>query len=229
MSANNLTGTVPSSVCKLRRLHYLDVSSNHLSGELPNCWNKSLNFLEGLNFTNNNFTGGLPGSVCTLPWLVMLHLSNNNLTGTIQPSLKNCVELVTLDLSFNRLTGPIPTWMGESLTNLVILSLRSNLLKGNIPPQLSKLGRLRIRILDLSGNRLSNTIPPSFGNFSAMKDAESSPGPILTNFINFNDHMILNIKGVARQYEGLLSFFKVMDLSDNSLVGNVPAELAGLV
>ncbi|XP_020275390.1 leucine-rich repeat receptor protein kinase MSP1-like [Asparagus officinalis] len=226
-SNNKLIGTIPSSICKLRKLHYLDVSSNHLSGELPNCWNRSSEYLQGLDFSNNNFTGKFPHSICLLPSLITLHLSNNELTGELHSSLKSCINLVTLDLSFNRFNGEIPTWLAESLNNLKILGLRSNLLGGNIPPQLSKLAYLQI--LDLARNNLSGSIPRSFGNFSTMKNAESSLAPVLTSFINFNDHMQLSINGMDLQYEGSLSLLKTIDLSDNNLSGKIPAELADLV
>ncbi|ONK64098.1 uncharacterized protein A4U43_C07F22060 [Asparagus officinalis] len=62
-----------------------------------------------------------------------------------------------------------------------------------------------------------------------MKNAESSLAPVLTSFINFNDHMQLSINGMDLQYEGSLSLLKTIDLSDNNLSGKIPAELADLV
>ncbi|CAL9079830.1 unnamed protein product [Musa textilis] len=167
LSMNHLSGSIPLSFCKNKYLLVLRLSKNNLSGELPNCW-KNSSSLFILDLSSNKLQGRIPDSLSNLQSLQSLHLSNNNLTGQIPLSLKGCTNLVTLDLAYNNFIGNIPAWIGESLSYLKTLSLRSNAITGSIP-ELSHL--ISLQILDLSNNALSGSIPRSFGNFSALKRA----------------------------------------------------------
>ncbi|GAY65233.1 hypothetical protein CUMW_239620, partial [Citrus unshiu] len=143
----------------------LDLSSNLLSGGLPDCWLHS-DSLFVLNLANNRFSGKIPDSMGFLNNIRTLNLHNNRLTGEFPSSFRNCSQLRVLDLGKNAFFGEIPTWIGESLQNLIVLSLKSNKLHGNIPYQLCHLGF--IQVLDLSFNILLGKIPKCFNNFSAM-------------------------------------------------------------
>ncbi|KAH7522817.1 hypothetical protein JRO89_XSUnG0102100 [Xanthoceras sorbifolium] len=59
----------------------LDLSHNQLRGELP----KSINvgFNASIDFGFNRLEGGIPGSICSLPSLVLLKLSHNNLSAEL--------------------------------------------------------------------------------------------------------------------------------------------------
>nr|XP_019701821.1 receptor-like protein EIX2 [Elaeis guineensis] len=225
LSKNKLSGEIPLSLCQLDS--FLDLSENLLFGELPNCWNHSPNIIV-MDFSSNNLLGSIPPSICSLPNLESLHLSNNNLSGELPLSLKNCRRLVTLDLGQNGFTGGIPTWIGGSLLSLKILSLRSNKLVGNIPPNLSRLSALQI--LDLANNNLSGNIPSRFGNFSAMKVLRKTYGTILENHngTGREDNMQVTIKGIETGYSTLLPLVVAMDLSDNNLSEMIPEELTSL-
>ncbi|KAM7485433.1 hypothetical protein LguiA_001442 [Lonicera macranthoides] len=81
---NNLTGTIPISICNARNLNALDMSNNSLSGPIPLClieWSETLGIL---NLGKNRLSG--------------------NLSGTFQ---ENC-RLETLNLRDNQLEGKIP-------------------------------------------------------------------------------------------------------------------------
>ena len=39
LSSNNLTGSIPNTLCNLVGLVLLELSNNHLEGAIPNCWN----------------------------------------------------------------------------------------------------------------------------------------------------------------------------------------------
>ena len=60
--------------------------------------------------------------------------------------------MLILDVS-NNMLDKIPTWICNQ-TNLVVLSLRNNFLKGQIPCE-----TIQIRNLDLSQNSLSGSLP----------------------------------------------------------------------
>ncbi|CAL9165707.1 unnamed protein product, partial [Musa hybrid cultivar] len=222
LSRNNLSGTVPLSICRIKYLEILGLFQNNLSGELPSCW-KSSSLLQVLDASNNKLQGGIPDSLCNLQRLQSLHLSHNSLSGQIPFCLRRCTSLITLDLEHNKLIGNIPDWSKESLLQLKTLSLSSNSFNGSIP-QFSHLPSLQI--LDLSNNNLSGTIPRSFGNFRAM---ELSFQPNYYGPDNWEDHMMLFIKGRESEYDSkLLALVTTIDLSNNGLSGYIPEEFGNL-
>ncbi|XP_064962403.1 receptor-like protein EIX2 isoform X1 [Musa acuminata AAA Group] len=221
LSKNNLSGEIPFSICKLSALKFLDLSKNMLSGELPSCWNDS-SPIEFIDFSSNNISGVIPESICSIASLQSVHLSNNSLSGGLPLCLKDCKKLVLLDAGHNDLKGEIPTWIGESLTSLRFLNLRSNMLARDIPPNLSRLSALQF--LDLADNKLSGTIPRSFGNFTAMKVI----GKFSSRITDYKEQMFITTKGNTRAYDESLSLMNILDLSDNNLFGGVPEELTNL-
>ncbi|XP_064995386.1 receptor-like protein EIX2 [Musa acuminata AAA Group] len=225
LSMNHLSGSIPLSFCQNKYLLVLRLSKNNLSGELPNCW-KNSSSLFILDVSSNKLQGRIPDSLSNLQSLQSLHLSNNNLIGQIPLSLKGCTNLVTLDLAYNNFIGNIPVWIGESLSYLKTLSLRSNAFNGSIP-ELSHL--ISLQILDLSNNALSGSIPRSFGNFSALRGSPSYNSYFYNYSFSYDDIMWLFIKGSELEYTTrLLSIDKVIDLSNNSLSGYIPEELGNL-
>ncbi|WVZ13466.1 hypothetical protein V8G54_011032, partial [Vigna mungo] len=110
---------------------HLDISYNHLSGDIPDCW-RQLNSLFYLDLSHNKFSGKILTSMGWLINLRALFLRNNNLVEGIPFSLRNCISLVILNLSDNNLSASIPNWIGTS-KELKILSLRNNQFLGSLP------------------------------------------------------------------------------------------------
>ncbi|KAL4194718.1 hypothetical protein AMTRI_Chr05g60840 [Amborella trichopoda] len=138
----------------------------------------------------------------------MIELANNWLSELLE-ALKNWFSLITLDLSYNELAGNIPSWIGESLSRLKYVNLRTNKFIGRLPQALTQLSFFQV--LDLSGNRLSGPIPKSFGIFTAMRIA-------------------IEVNGSMIYYEIMtLSLVKSIDLSSNHLKGEIPEELTCLL
>ncbi|KAG4938928.1 hypothetical protein JHK86_045069 [Glycine max] len=120
--------------------------------QLPDCW-EHLSSLEYLDLSDNKLSGKLPQSLGTLVNLGALALRNNSLTGKLPFTLKNCTSLYMLGVGENLLSGTIPSWIGKSLQQLEILSLRVNRFFGSVPVHLCYL--MQIHLLDLSRNHLS--------------------------------------------------------------------------
>ncbi|KAM5587555.1 receptor-like protein EIX1 [Rosa sericea] len=225
LSRNNLSGSIPHSLTKLKSLSSIDLSRNCLSGSIPKDWEG----LSTIDFSNNNLSGQIPPSLCSQQispsWL---RLSNNNLSGELGPSLQNCQNLFTLDLGGNKFSGAIPQWIGD-LRSLQFLLLGENKFTGSIPQQLCALSGLHV--LDLSHNNLSGSIPRCLDNLTQLTNLGSmaQPFPSLRDTPDMDPwHMDLDPKGVEYEYTSILPLVNTIDLSSNNLSGEIPEEMRNL-
>ncbi|RWR91844.1 receptor-like protein 12 [Cinnamomum micranthum f. kanehirae] len=142
--------------------------------------------------------------------------------------MKNCTWLRTLDLGENGFSGKIPNWIGERLSFLKFLILRSNKFHGSLPPHLSLLSDLQV--FDLSQNNLSGTIPESFGNFSAMTVANRR-NVIIDNGGRYSgvESIWVFWKGVQSEYSRTVSLVININLSGNDLHGEIPKGITHLL
>ena len=190
LSENALTGEIPSELGKLASLTGLFLSSNQLSGELPPELD-NLTSLESLYLRGNQFrcisdvlrdrfnrvSEDFP--VCAIEdpgdkeALVALYIAWG-VTLTREPiyewegvSIDSNGRVVALTREFRR---AIPPELGN-LTNLQVLVLRGDPLKGEIPGEIPpELGNLtNLQVLVLRGNRLSGQIPPELGNLTSLR------------------------------------------------------------
>ncbi|KAH1151780.1 hypothetical protein GYH30_045335 [Glycine max] len=220
----------------------LDVSHNQIKGQLPDCW-KSVKQLLFLDLSYNKLSGKIPMSMGALVNMEALVLRNNSLMGELPSSLKNCSSLFMLDLSENMLSGPIPSWIGESMHQLIILKMRGNHLSGNLPIHLCYLKR--IQLLDLSRNNLSSGIPTCLKNLTAMSEQTINSRDTMSHIYWYNStyveiygdyslggytlHLTWMWKGVERGFKDPELELKSIDLSSNSLTGEIPKEVGYLL
>lgn len=175
----------PRFLKSLKKLWYLDLSSNRIKGNVPD-WIWSLPLLVSLDLSNNSFTGfngsldhvlanssvqvldialnSFKGSFPNPPVsIINLSAWNNSFTGDIPLSVCNRTSLDVLDLSYNNFTGSIPPCMG----NFTIVNLRKNKLEGNIPDEFYS-GALT-QTLDVGYNQLTGELPRSLLNCSFIR------------------------------------------------------------
>ncbi|TVU12725.1 hypothetical protein EJB05_46380, partial [Eragrostis curvula] len=85
-----------------------------------------------IDLSNNHLTGEIPKEIGALSFLLNLNLSGNHIDGSILEEIGNLGSLEALDLSWNDLSGPIPSRL-TNLTSLAFLNLSYNDLSGVIP------------------------------------------------------------------------------------------------
>ncbi|XP_028207635.1 receptor-like protein EIX2 isoform X2 [Glycine soja] len=217
-------------------LYELDLSNNHFSGKIPDCWShfKSLTYLD---LSHNNFSGRIPTSMGSLLHLQALLLRNNNLIDEIPFSLRSCTNLVMLDIAENRLSGLIPAWIGSKLQELQFLSLGRNNFHGSLPLQFCYLSD--IQLLDVSLNSMSGQIPKCIKNFTSMtqktssRDYQGHSYLVNTMGISLNSTYDLNAllmwKGSEQMFKNnVLLLLKSIDLSSNHFSGEIPLEIEDL-
>uniref|UniRef100_A0A7N2MTJ2 Leucine-rich repeat-containing N-terminal plant-type domain-containing protein n=2 Tax=Quercus lobata TaxID=97700 RepID=A0A7N2MTJ2_QUELO len=229
--SNNMFSKLALSLCEANNnsLKFLDLSNNHLSGEIPNCW-MHFEGLKILKLANNHFHGKIPSSVGSLIKIETLDLGNNNFSGELPSTLKKCTKLIFLDLRNNSLSGPIPMWLGRSHPNLVVLFLRSNQFYGRMPSHLCHLTHLQI--LDLALNRITESIPRCLNNLTSLTDTKSPNVAINHSYellsSRYVDQTIWMWKGREYFYRNILALVKGIDLSSNKLSEVIPEEIVML-
>ncbi|KAF5800319.1 putative leucine-rich repeat-containing, plant-type, leucine-rich repeat domain superfamily [Helianthus annuus] len=234
LSNNSFTGSLFHLLCSWggNEIEALNLANNHLSGAIPDCWEKwqSLIFL---NLENNNLSGVIPTTMGYLSSLVSLNMCKNKLSGRLPASLMWLKELQILEFASNELVGSIPTWIGTELLDLRILNLRSNNFDGTISHELCYL--TAIQILDFAHNNLSGNIPRCFNNFTVLSKKETTEINSVSmifgfgfGFIEIKNSASLVMKGQEYTYSTILGLVMVLDLSGNKLSGSIPVELMAL-
>ncbi|CAN6450007.1 unnamed protein product [Victoria cruziana] len=229
MSGWSLTGQFPSDVCTyLPDLRVLNIGNNFLRGSFPvgviNC-----SYLEVLNLTKNQFSGGIP-DLSLLGSLRVLDVSINLFSGKFPMSVTNLSAIEILNFNENPafdswelpesiaqlrnlrtlilmtcgLTGRIPAFLGN-MTWLVDLELSGNSLSGHIPPEIGRMESLEL--LELYYNQLTGEIPAEFGNLSRLVDVDLS---------------VNGLTGSIPEPLCRLPVLEALQLYNNSLTGKVP-------
>ncbi|CAN6684188.1 unnamed protein product [Malus baccata var. baccata] len=220
---NHLNGTIPSFVYNMKQLLILSLRRNQFHGEFRDAWRVGSN-MRFLDVSQNNLSGNIPTSLGVLSSLEVLKLNNNNFVGEVPNSLQNCSRLTSIDLGDNKLFGKIPQWMGGlNVSILSRLRLRSNYFSGHISQQLCNLRQLHI--LDLSHNSISGTIPKCLGNLASLVNDSYT---ILSTPYS-NEQTTLTLKGRELMYNKTLDLVKSIDLSSNTLQGEIPEEISSLI
>ena len=189
-----------------------------------------------LDLQRNSLDGDIPPELGNLPSLETLHLGGNALSGAIPPELGSLSRLRLLSVSGNELSGELPPELGN-LSNLRLLDLSGNEWTGEIPPELGSLSNLQA--LYLAGNQLTGCVPDELlgverhGWPPLCADAVG-----LTALYNATGGRSWEngargwLKGPVAEWHGVevSSNGRVveLDLSDNGLDGEIPAELAQL-
>ncbi|GKC92199.1 leucine-rich repeat-containing protein [Tanacetum coccineum] len=121
---------------KRHYFHFIDNSYiDHLLIEWQgkvNEFSSILGLLKAIDLSSNNLTGQIPNEVTNLHGLLVLDLSNNSLVGEIPRNIGHMTELLTLNLSRNMFSGEMPSSMSD-MHSLNDLDVSFNNLSGRVP------------------------------------------------------------------------------------------------
>lgn len=245
---------------KTGRVTEISLDGLGLSGKFGRGLEKLLS-LKVLSLSDNKISGGINPDLALVTCLKRLNLSKNNLSGKIPSFLDNMSSIQFIDLSQNSLSGPVSDSMFENCSTLRFLSLARNFLEGQIPGSVARCAVLnhlnlsnnrfsgnprfsggiwsltRLRMLDLSNNALSGSVPVGIavlhnlkqlflnGNqFSGSLPADIGLCPHL-NTLDFSSNLFAERIPESFQRLTALSY---LNLSNNLLTGDFPQWISKL-
>ncbi|XP_027171542.1 LRR receptor-like serine/threonine-protein kinase FLS2 [Coffea eugenioides] len=156
LTSNQLSGSIPNSLCELKSLYKLYLKANQLRGSITSCLS-NVSSLREIFFDGNFLNSSIPAGLWNLTDLLYLDLSSNLLSGSLPQEVQN-LKAITLLGPRNHLSGSIPSSIG-GLQSLANLSLAQNQFEGPIPDSHGHI--ISLEVLDLSNNNLSGPIPKS--------------------------------------------------------------------
>ncbi|GJY23055.1 leucine-rich repeat-containing protein [Tanacetum coccineum] len=188
----------------MKQLWYLDLSSNEIYGQIPH-WAREIGSTYELEYVNlsHNFITSLPQF--QLYGLEELYLQSNLIQESFPPSICNMSNLMYLDMSNNRFGGLIPQCFGNITSSLEMIDMGNNSFQGMIPS-------LYDGLIDFGNNHFNGTFPGWLGDLPNLQ-------ALVLKSNNFHGH-IQPSSTVEYSFQSL----RVLDLSDNRFVGQLPAK-----
>ncbi|XP_068322390.1 probably inactive leucine-rich repeat receptor-like protein kinase At5g48380 [Pyrus communis] len=108
LSDLGLKGPFPHGVANCTSLTGLDLSSNKLSGPLPEDIGIIISFIATLDLSSNSFSGQIPTNITNCSYLNVLKLDSNQFTGNIPLGLGQLNRIKTFSVANNQLSGQVP-------------------------------------------------------------------------------------------------------------------------
>ncbi|KAJ0721469.1 putative leucine-rich repeat-containing, plant-type, leucine-rich repeat domain superfamily [Helianthus annuus] len=129
---SNFSGMITYQEISVNPIYYYEENILAVVKGIQWDYTKTLQFLTVLDLSSNNITGEIPDVLMNLVGLYSLNLARNHLKGQIPTMIGHLRQIESLDLSMNMLSGQIPQSL-TSLNSLSYLNLSFNNLSGAIP------------------------------------------------------------------------------------------------
>ena len=216
LQSNNLVGTFPGNLWKLRNLQGLCVGSNgELEGSVGKILSGNMTALLRAGLAFNKLSGPIPGELLTqLRSIVKIQLCcqmGKGIFGEIPEDIGNLTELQVLSLGENKLHGLIPKSIAK-LKKLWFLDLETaTYLRGGFE-NLFNLSSLRFMHLSLSG--LRGALPKEFGSYF----------PAMIECLLPGNHFFGPIPPSVGQMKNLVH----LNLANNNFSGQIPKSLGAI-
>ncbi|KAJ4829099.1 hypothetical protein Tsubulata_042156 [Turnera subulata] len=256
LAGNKLNGTLPDAFGDLSQLTTFDVSFNQLTGFISEVHFSRLSKLKFLHLSSNSFIFNVSANWVPPFQVRYLDVGSCNLGPSFPAWLRSQKEVRFLDISNASIADNIPNWFWDISSNLSLLNVSSNRLKGQLQNPLNvapfadvdfssnllegsvPLSTVDIELLDLSNNQFSGSIPQNIGEsmpdliFLSLSDNQLN-GPIPNSLGDMLSLQVIdlsrnNLTGHIPWTIASCSFLKALDLSYNSLSGVIPDDLGQL-
>ena len=235
ISSQHFNESFPSAeLGEMKRLGFLDVGQNNLSGVLNSSFFLPLVHLKKLDLSFNQIQGTIPAEIGGLRFLETLSAGANQLSGRLD-FLTELQHLRVVDLRNNYFSGVLPSAGLARLSKLEFFQLQNNNLTGSIPEELGNI--VSLNVLDLGLNNMSGTIPPSFSALVNLRFL-SLAGNALKGIIPDVITKLTRLRALYLDKNkwsgplpiglGALRNLQSLDLSFGNLNGTIPASIFDL-
>nr|XP_028944231.1 probable LRR receptor-like serine/threonine-protein kinase At3g47570 [Malus domestica]XP_028944232.1 probable LRR receptor-like serine/threonine-protein kinase At3g47570 [Malus domestica]XP_028944233.1 probable LRR receptor-like serine/threonine-protein kinase At3g47570 [Malus domestica]XP_028944234.1 probable LRR receptor-like serine/threonine-protein kinase At3g47570 [Malus domestica]XP_028944235.1 probable LRR receptor-like serine/threonine-protein kinase At3g47570 [Malus domestica]XP_02 len=209
-------GNIPSSLGQLKKLTFLGLGLNKLSGSIPSSI-YNLSSLVTFFMAFNEIQGSIPSDIGkSIPNLGVFSVASNLLTGSIPPAIFNVTSVRAFEVGDNNLIGQVPNL--QKLYNLQRFNVELNNIGSGKDGDLSFLSDLtnatQLQWLIISNNNFGGTLPMSISNLSTKLD---------TFWVHLNQ-----ICGSIPSGIGNLVSLQSLDLGNNNFTGNIPSDMGKL-
>ena len=206
---SGLVLNVSSSWIPPFQLRYLNMASCNLGPSFPS-WLKFQKNLFYLDMSNASISSSIPNWFWNISsGLENLNLSSNQLQGPLWlPKQLNMTSFVSIDFSSNLFKRPVPL----PNSNCRLLNLSNNTLSGSIPPNIGE-SNLDLKFLYLSDNQITGNIPKSIGYMSNLNMIDLSRNSLIGSIPS-------SISNCSRLF--------TLNLGHNNLSGAIPNSFAQL-
>ncbi|KAM0915112.1 hypothetical protein ACQ4PT_011022 [Festuca glaucescens] len=241
LNNNHLTGGLPAWLGTMPALVYLTLNKNELTGIIPPEL-ANLTTIQMLRLDENFLEGDIPVGLARLPRLQLFNVYGNRLTGEIPRGFFNMSSLQGFSLAKNAFHGELPPDAGMRSPNLLYLYLGGNRLSGTIPASLANATQLQV--ISLANNNFSGQVPVEIGRLclrslqlssNRLTATDASGWEFLDNLTNcnalyeiiFDDN---NLSGAMPSSIARLSpQFRTLSLAGNRISGVIPPGITNIV
>ncbi|KAF6159690.1 hypothetical protein GIB67_029948 [Kingdonia uniflora] len=231
LSDNNFNASLPESLGNLSNLQELTISHNSLEGVIGETQFANLTRLQFLYLSTNSLALNVNSAWIPKFQLTRLDLSSCKLGPKFSAWLRTQNSLLSLDLSNASISENIPTWFWNFSSQLYLLDLSNNQIKGELPnvlPNQTYLGsnnfqgllpRLtsNVQVLDLSNNYFS-------GNISLFLCHPLDETYLLLSLDLSRNLLVGEIPNCRTHLTSLI----LLNLDSNNLYGNIPSSMGSL-
>uniref|UniRef100_A0A8I6WHI7 Leucine rich repeat malectin kinase 1 n=1 Tax=Hordeum vulgare subsp. vulgare TaxID=112509 RepID=A0A8I6WHI7_HORVV len=209
---NSLTGRIPPEIGNMTELHRMDLTQNYLHGQIPGTFSRLVK-LNGLLLSENQLGGDVMLELGNNSVLCYIDIAKNSFSGLFPPSICAGGALITVIAAYNGFTSlRNPTF--QNCTRLKCIDFRENNIVADLRGCFGK-PLEQLRAMALRQNQLYGTLLTDQGEVFLC----NSTGLTLLDLSNNALHGDLS----NSKYLWNMPHLEFMDLSSNSLSGVVPS------
>ncbi|KAL5988117.1 hypothetical protein ACLOJK_035880 [Asimina triloba] len=166
LSSNEISGKIPQWIWKLANvnMNYLNLSHNAFDRVEGHSSVFASRLVVVLDLSFNKLKGLIP-----IPSIGshFFSISNNQFSGDVPTQICHAEFLEVIDLSHNNFSGMIPKCLGGMSNALFVLKLGGNNFNGTLLQAFEN--GCKLRTIDLNGNRLEGHVPESLANCKMLE------------------------------------------------------------
>ncbi|CAN1813401.1 Receptor-like protein 7 [Linum perenne] len=205
----------------------------------------SLQYLESLDLSNNEFNTTIPAAIGNLTNLRYLYLSSAGFFGKIPTSISQLTRVIGLDLSLEWITGDCDPRLKisnlgllvQNLTQLIDLRLNGTDLsaEGKEWGHVLSSSLPNLKVLSLANCSLSGPLDPSISKLQSLSilelDDNNFSSPIPNSLAELKNLTLLRLRNCEligtfpQKIAQSLTLLEILDLSNNHLQGPIPRSL----